>query len=256
MRDHLLCTGCTPLPELKVKMRDWFPARGWAGSLSLGKRAILVLSTNPGHPLKVEEEIWRNWPTTVGGADAVSQEQANEQLKLVWDLYSLPKGKSRGRTAFHTRSVKLARALLWLVDRAGKRSVADWRNEVWFSDVVKCSTATEMGSRGIGTLSKACWPNLQQELEQFEPSIVIALGESADNALKSAGFTGKWLRGPHPSGRGWRKVERTNEGKVQALFENACDMLKLDYKSIEDEFLRVRKILGKDAWAMLPVVTK
>jgi hypothetical protein len=99
-------------------------------------------------------------------------------------------------------------------------------------------------------------PNLKQELELFEPSIVLALGDSADEALKSAGFTGEWLCGPHPSGWYWRKIERTDDGKVQALFEDACRMLTLDYKSIADEFLRVRKILGKDAWAELPAAMR
>lgn len=245
LKSWLLAPGCTPDPALKVAMRGWFPPRGWAGATTPGSRALLVLATNPGHPLPAEATLWSGWPTEAEDAHRVTVEQAATELDFVSRLY---RQSVRGRTAFHTRTVQLTRAVLHLLGRAGRSLREDWFDNVWFSDVVKCSTAKESGSPGIRDLARACRKNLESEIVELAPDIILTLGDAVLEAVQGVVFQAKVLAGPHPSGCNWRKIDRTDEGAVQQLMEDACAQLGLDWFQEREPLQRVRASLAKNPW--------
>jgi hypothetical protein len=252
------CTRCHAQPELRewlLRGPDgaWHPPRGWAGSLAPGRRDLLVLSTNPGHPLRAEAALMATFPSTVAAAHELSEVHAKQELSFVASMY-----RQRRGTAFHTRSVQVARSLLWLINRAaGVGSLVKhvtrqngWFDRVWFSDVVKCSTALEMGSPGIPDLARACRPLLERELSAFTPTLVATLGAAAGKALAESGVTAAHpIAVPHPSGHQWRKI---TDGSHDDWLQQACSALGLDWSQERRTLQNVREVLLRDPWTATP----
>jgi hypothetical protein len=250
LRGWLLTGESVPVPGLRVERRDWFAPRGWAGSCaSPVTRPLLILSANPGHPLPAEAARWAGFPSAVASAARLSPGQAEEQLDFVASLY---RQRAPGRTSFHTRSVQIARVLVWLMQRAVMRNSAKldvhkpWFENVWFSDVVKCSTAKELGSPGLSSLAHACRPLLARELEVLEPALVVTLGRTAATALVASGISleGK-IECPHPSGREWRRI---NAPEHDSWLERASRVLGLDWARERPHAATFREALAKNAW--------
>ena len=240
VRHHLLSRDVLCQPPLRVAPRAWFPPRGWGGSLAPGKRDLLLVSTNPGHPLPAEEAVWEGYPARPDDAGHITRKQAVAQLDFVNALY---RGEP-GRTSFHTRSVQVARALLWLVDErnGGHADLRPWLDRVWFTDVVKCSTAQESGSPGIGAMTDRCRRHLQDEIGAFSPRLVVALGSAAFNALQAAGLRlPMTLKMPHPAGRGWRRIDRP---EMDEVFKVACVLLDLEWTVVRGRFAQFRRALA------------
>lgn len=242
VRPLLLRGGAVADPPLRVGPRQWFPPRGWGGSLEQGARSVLVVSTNPGHPLPTEEAVWRGYPVHPEHSGNITSKQAVAQLDFVSGLYR----GGPGRTSFHTRSVQVARAVLWLVEeRHGRQAVRrHWLDRVWFTNVVKCSTAMESGSPGIGAIAVRCRRHLEEETSAFRPRLVVALGAVARNALQASGLRlPPTLNAPHPAGYSWRRIDRP---EMDEFFADACASLDLEWKAVRERLAKIRHALAQD----------
>jgi hypothetical protein len=102
-----------------------------------------------------------------------------------------------GRTPFHRRSLKLARACLWLLGV----DPDSWRDAVWFTDLYKCSTFVESPPKIATGGFAACRPWLDAELQYFRPDVVLALGGKVADRMKRAEITGgpAVVKFDHPS---------------------------------------------------------
>jgi|GEM_PF-2515743 len=246
LRPWLLTKDSKPEPKLRVRPRPWFPPRGWAGSLAAPPRPLVVLSTNPGHPLEREEHCWSGFPDKVADARRLSEAQALAQLEFVSALYRAGEGGTR----FHTRSVKFVRVILWLMKRAGVPLAAGWFDNVWFSDVVKCSTAKETGSPGIDALATKCSGLLQEELRLLRPRLVIAFGDRAWAALMATQLVlSNAIHAPHPQKQGSRRI---TDAEHDDWLAPVCEALGLDW-SVERPIAEpIRAALHRDAWCADP----
>lgn len=241
---YLLTGRSVNVPPLKVAPRAWYPPRGWGGSLSDGRRDVVMLSTNPGHPFIDESEVWSGMPSSPSKAKDATSEQARAQFDFVTSFYAARP------SAFHTQTVKLARAILWLVEQAdgGRASEAAWLDRVWFSDVVKCSTAKELGSRGIEQLAQRCSGHLRAELEHFKPRVVVTVGVGARDALTLSGVkTETTVAAPHPGSRDRRfRWWRIDDPRWDApVFQPLAARLGLRWSVVGEGFLTVRRRLQR-----------
>jgi hypothetical protein len=183
------------------------------------------------------------FPLTVAAANGLSARQADAELEFVASMY---RQRRRGvGTAFHTRSVQVARSLLWLLDR-GPVTHGAWFDNVWFSDVVKCSTVQEMGSPGINDLAGACRPLLERELRTLGPTLVATLGTAAADALtETHAAVENRIAVPHPSGFAWRAI---TDPTHDDWLKRACDVLGLDWGREGAPLQQVRETLRRDPW--------
>ena len=242
----LLRRGCAAEPQLKVEPRDWFPPRGWGGSTATAPRALVVLATNPGHPLPTEVAQWDGFPSTVASAKQLTTQHAQTELALVAAIY---RDGVAGRTAFHTRSVQVARAALFLLREASKSLNEPWFDNVWFSDVVKCSTAKEMGSPGIPNLAGACGKHLLTEVRILRPSLIVTLGAGARAALDASGAqVPARVDAIHPQAHEWRTItSAAHDGWLQS----ACQVLGVQWAQVRGRLADVRAALQANAWCDL-----
>jgi hypothetical protein len=243
LKGWLLTGSCTAEPALRVPPRERYVPRGWGGSLAPPPRPLVILSTNPGHPLPEEDAFWSEFPSTPATARSLSHEQALKELDFASALY---RRRTKGHGKFHTRSVQMARIVLWLMRRAGIPLAEAWFDNVWFSDVVKCSTAKEQGSPGIPTLARACRPLLERELEVLKPRLVVTLGDSAASALKeSRARFHSVIALPHPERRG---LHRLTHEEHDAWLRKVSSALGLEWADARAAATRVREALCADAW--------
>jgi len=237
-RRWLLTPDCSPEPPLRLPMRGWFPPRGWGGSTSAPHRPLIVLSTNPGHPLPEERGCLARFPDSPAEAKQVAAVAADAQLAFVSAMY-----QEGSRTPFHTRSVQVARSVLWLFGRAGVNVSRDWFEDVWFSDVVKCSTARETGSKGFDELALECRELLEEELRVLGPTqLLVTLGAVATQAVARLNLPVPAIRVPHPAGHDWRRIDRAEH---DLWLRQACRVLGLDWEQVRDPLAEVRGQLAK-----------
>jgi hypothetical protein len=227
-QEFMGCTTCfrgTPV----AGMLPLWPPRGWAGPAKVTSPSVLVVSLNPGHPLKVPHhgEGWDEEAllsrhgllvsrTAAAAADRIVLERAarvttaaaEEVLALCRRSYLAP---TRARDhLFHRRSVAYARALLWLL------GVDDeWANHCWFTDLVKCSTRQESGKPLPPKAISNCAVHLKRELVFVQPSVVAALGVAVERpirrVLKEGACKAPVARLLHPSR--WEKLTMERQRK-------------------------------------------
>jgi hypothetical protein len=226
-QEFMGCTTCFRGNPVAGMLPLW-PPRGWAGPAEVASPSVLVVSLNPGHPLKVprhgeewdEEALLSRYGLLVSQTAAaaernvlersarVSTAAAEDVLALCRRSYLAP---TRARDhLFHRRSIAYARALLWLL------GVDDeWANHCWFTDLVKCSTRQESGKPLPPKAIANCAVHLKRELVFVQPSIVAALGVAVEKplqrALEEGACNAPVVRLLHPSR--WRKLTTERQGK-------------------------------------------
>jgi hypothetical protein len=223
------CAECFRAPKAPGISPLW-PPRGWAGQSELRAPTVVVVSQNPGHPLRLPRIHGPGWDETallkshglLLGADVegphvaarrssqATRAAARDVLGICWRSYVEPT-RSRDHL-FHRRSVAYARACLWLLGVDG-----DWKDHCWFTDVVKCSTTTEAKARLPARAIENCRSHLVSEIMAVRPSVVAVLGRAAFcptiRALAEAGSRATPIQLLHPAR--WHRL--TSERQLNAF---------------------------------------
>lgn len=227
--DFMRCSACFGDPPIPGLLPLW-PPRGWAGPEEVASPSVMLVSLNPGHPLKIakdprgvwnEEALLRRHGLAMHvnyGSDevvirrktSVTPAAAGAMLELCWRSYRTP--TSARDHLFHRRSVAYARAALWLCGVDSK-----WESHSWFTDLVKCSTVSESRQALPKGAILNCRAHLSRELDFVQPSAILALGAQAykhvTEQLKGLKRSIPVLRVLHPAR--WRKL--TDERQLQSF---------------------------------------
>ena len=217
------CTRCRRYPStlLTKRGRDpvlsvtptWYPPRGWAGTEDEGPRTLLLVTLNPGSPQDPERDYINEHGLREGCCEAPPErhrEHARWFLRRCLSSYVHP--PPGHDYAFHRRSAALARACLRLLEKPyGER---EWQEHVWFTDLYKCSTPNESSPDIRAPAIAACRPWLDEEIEMFQPALIVALGTNVQDELLGSSVNGlnadpRVVGFPHPSpaNRGnWRRL--------------------------------------------------
>ena len=162
-------------------LTPWCPPRGWGGTTRAGHRALMVVTINPGAPMKGELPLYRSWGISRG--NKVTKRQSTRLLSHCTQLYTEP--APGPDTVFHRKIVTYVRAALWVLGERDRVESRNWINHVWFTDAFKCSTRSERAPSIPKRALEACRPHLEDELKAFTPSIVMAFGGKAREALSA-----------------------------------------------------------------------
>jgi hypothetical protein len=139
----------------------------------------------------IEVQAWRNagFADANGGVHRPPQDPAlvartvlkictatYEQAEVPDPRYDVVHGRE---LRFHRRCMILARMFM---GEAGLPPEADWRDHVWFTDLVKCSTTVDEESATVPCVRQCLY--LRDELEVLRPQVIVALTRSVERTLR------------------------------------------------------------------------
>lgn len=185
-REFMQCTKCFGSKRVRSLVEQW-PPRGWAGPDSVKQPSVMLVSLNPGHPVRIkwngqlrdEPRLFARLRLTKRSFQGCTM-GPRAMLAFCRRSYANP---APGRNQlFHRRSIAYARALLWLL---GVRGDDAWKTHCWFTDLGKCSTNREHGAYIPVAAIRNCRGHIEREFEFVRPTIIAALGSQAAGRLRT-----------------------------------------------------------------------
>lgn len=172
------------------------------------RRLLLIASHNPGSPLKQgagnlppEAELWSLRLALADGVSAAPVRAIRESdAEAISDYCAASFAEPRGDRdhVFHRRVQGLARACIWLLNGEHDPG-ANWLDQVWLTDVLKCQTAKEVGPKVRPEMYSECFQaHLSKEISHTDPKVVLALGKPSWRVMNDRKVP-NLVRVTHPS---------------------------------------------------------
>ncbi len=237
------CTKCRDDPSTfrnnkTVLTPEWLPPRGWAGTLNMGPRDIVIVSLNPGAPMRGELAVYAQAGLPAGSLHppkTVTSAQANVVTEHCTGVY-FSNDRSRDHV-FHKKSVGYARALLTLLDGRDPGTQAV-RERCWFTDIFKCSTPEELAPTISNGAFVACRRHIDHEIELLSPKAIVALGGTAKRCLATQ-YGQRLVSFRHPS-NGCPRLDAEAHDKA---FVQAAKLFNVSTDPRSSAFRRMRQAI-------------